>query len=277
MKYAGCRSSNYGARPFPNPEGWENACKKMASHWSGSTPAAIWIIGTVPPQPVVSEESSDGNKNRVCLLEFPGDGNGPFDYTRFSNIHENYLNYFDKHGIKVWLQVEPGFADVNTLIDLVLSRYKHHPCVIGFGVDVEWYKYDPAEDPWGVRVTDAEAKAWEKRVKSHNEDYTLFLKHWRTDWMPPTYRGDIVFVNDGQELDSLNMMVSKFKAWADCFASNTVMYQYGYESDKPWWSKLNNPSKDIGDALDDAVSNDVGAFWVDFTLRDMFPESFKTE
>ena len=44
------------------------------------------------------------------------------------------------------------------LIDLLYQQYGHHPSVIGFGVDVEWYRKDLAK--FGKPVTDAEAQAW---------------------------------------------------------------------------------------------------------------------
>jgi len=259
--YAGVRSSSYGISPFPSPEEWENYIKTMASYWPGSQPAAIWIVGTYPETGV------------ACYLEFPAPDGGPYENIVFDTVdrHENYLAYFDTHGIQVWLQVEPAFADMNTLIDLVLDRYENHPCVIGFGVDVEWYKYSK-KNSWGVKVTDAEAEAWEARVKSHNSSYRLFLKHFWWEWMPPTYRGDIIFVDDSQNLHSLSKMVAEFRdLWAAKFPNNIVIFQYGYRSDRHWWIKLANPPKDIGDALDAAIPNDMGNFWVDFTLREVFP------
>ena len=44
VKYAGARSSAYGIRPFPSPEGWINALKTMAGYFPGSTPVGIWIV-----------------------------------------------------------------------------------------------------------------------------------------------------------------------------------------------------------------------------------------
>ncbi|GAG84397.1 unnamed protein product [marine sediment metagenome] len=69
----------------------------------------------------------------------------------------------------------------------------------------------------------------------------------------------------------LSTMVSEFTSWGSRFYPNPVMYQIGYPADKNWWNKLDNPPKDIGDALDEAIPNDMGIIWVDFTLRDVFP------
>ena len=183
--------------------------------------------------------------------------------------HESYLEYFDKNGIKVYLQVEPANGDLITLIDLVLGRYKHHDCVIGFGVDVEWYKQSD-KPGWGIPVSDASAKLWEERVKYHNQNYQLFLKHWDRKWMPPNYRGDILFVSDSQIFKNFNKMLSEYiEYWADYFKPNMVGYQFGYVSDRKWWEQMNNPPKLMGNTIAHYIDQKCGLFWVDFTLRDV--------
>lgn len=261
VRFSGVRSSIYGIEPFPVPEGWKTAISAMNAYFPGSTPCAIWIVGRI-------------KKPKTCALEFPSDGkqheNIEFlDYDK----HESYLDHFDQAGIKVFLQVEPAQADVVTLIDLVLNKYKRHESVIGFGVDVEWLR--EFENPgWGVRVDDNLAKLWESRIKDHNKDYRLFLKHWDRNWMPPTHRGDIVFVDDSQSLEDFQAMVDEFVSyWADYFKPNTVFFQIGYPSDKIWWEKLENPAKTIGLAVAQNVEQECGIFWVDFTLRDVLPIS----
>ena len=258
--FAGVRSSQYGIKPFPSPEGWLKAMGAMTGYFEGSSPCAVWIVGQM------------SKERRDMHLFFPGDGK-KYPHIEFNaaDIHEPYLTAFDKAGIKVFLQVEPADADMETLIDLVLGRYKHHPCVIGFGVDVEWNKV--ADKPGtGTEVNDATAEKWEARVKSHNPKYRMFLKHWDIMWMPKTYRGDIVFVDDSQIFKSLDEMVNEFTTgWAPAFYPNTVVYQIGYGSDKPWWSVLPAPPKTIGDAIRKGVKQDMGIIWVDFSLRDVVP------
>jgi fibronectin type 3 domain-containing protein/peptidoglycan/xylan/chitin deacetylase (PgdA/CDA1 family) len=260
VTHAGIRSSTYGApSPFPSAEEWTNDMNIMASYWPGSQPTALWLVGVM--------ESSDV-LGSTCHLEFPEPAGGPYTNITFesTDLHESYFDYFDTHGIDVWLQVEPGDADVGTLIDLVLDQYGHHSCVKGFGLDVEWYTTT------GASVTDSDAQTWESRVKSHNSSYTLFIKFWNIDRTPPSYRGDIIFVNDSQEFTSLSAMVDEFaNYWAPEFYPNPVWFQYGYEADRSWWETLDNPPKDIGDAIDAAVPQDCGLFWVDFTMRDVFP------
>jgi len=258
--YAGVRSSSYGIKPFPDPEDWNSSMGKMSSYFEGSSPCAIWIVGVV--------------KNKTaCLLEFPADDKEQENII-FSDFdkHEPYLDYFDKSGIQVFLQVEPANADIPALIDLVLSRYKQHECVIGFGIDVEWHRESDREG-WGVKVTDEQAEAWEIQVKSHKKEYRLFLKHWDRKWMPHRYRGDIVFVSDSQIFQNFEEMRDEFvDYWAAYFAPNTVFFQIGYPSDRPWWQKMENPPSEMGKAIAERVSQSCGIFWVDFTLREVVPD-----
>ena len=263
VRFAGARSSAYGIRPFPSPEGWADVLKTMAGYFPGSMPAGIWIVGRLH------------GANKGMAAEFPHPDNGA-DYgplLTFSETdkHEPFLNQFDAGGIKVFLQIEPGFADVETAIDLVLNRYKHHPSVVGFGIDVEWFKNSKTDDPNAV-VTDALARAWEARVKSHNPKYRLFIKHFRKEDLAPTYRGDIVFVDDSQQFNNLESFLAEYKEFADYFYPNTVMFQIGYRADKVWWKDIAAPiPKTLGEKLALQTRQDCGIIWVDFTLRDVLP------
>jgi hypothetical protein len=254
ISYAGVRSSSYGIRPFPTPKAWERAATTMTDLFQGSSPCLLWIVGVK-------------HDERNCRLEFSGIPR-QHDAIVFveDDLHRPYLNHFDATGIKVFLQVEPGHAYVPTLIDLVLDRYKHHPCVIGFGVDVEWYR--EADHPGrGARVSDQKAQAWEKRVKYHNPDYRLFLKHWDRRWMPPRYRGDIIFVDDSQMFKNLDHLRQEFtQYWAEYFRPNTVFFQIGYPRDRSIWSRLAQPPQHIGLTIARDISQECGIFWVDFTL-----------
>jgi hypothetical protein len=256
--FAGVRSSNYGIKPFPGPAGWQKAIDAMSDRFPGSTRGAIWIVGEL-------------KRPTSCRLFFPSDGKA-YPNIEFAETdkHEEFLSHFDKTGTKVFLQVEPAQADLPTLIDVVLGRYKHHPCVIGFGVDVEWYR-ESDKPGWGIPVDDETARQWEARVKAHNPTYRLFLKHWELNWMPKTYRGDIVFIDDGQEVKSLDELLDAFQnRWADHFSPSPVFFQIGYNSDKPWWQNLDNPPLTIGRAIAQRVKQSCGIIWVDFSLREVF-------
>ena len=263
MQFAGARSSAYGIRPFPSPEGWGRALKTMADYFPGSTPVGIWIVGRL------------NGRTTGMQVEFPrpedGVDYGPLFTFAQTNKHEPCLNYFDENGIRVFLQIEPGYADMTKSIDLILNQYQQHPSVIGFGVDIEWFQNAKTDAPNGL-ATDALVQAWEAKVKAHNPKYRLFVKHFREDNLPPTYRGDVVFVDDSQQFRNLDHFYAEFKQFADHFYPSTVMFQIGYRADKPLWSQVAVPiPRTVGEKLISQTRQECGLVWVDFTLRDVLP------
>jgi hypothetical protein len=252
--YAGVRMSDYGISPFPSEIRLEEFAYNMSSSFDNAVPAVLLVIGEIQED------------YKTCHLYFPSNRSIRNVSFEANDRFESYLDYFDEVGVKVFLQVESGNANVSRLIRKILSRYHHHPSVAGFGVDVEWYKIKRNAE--GKRVSNRNARKWERIVKSYNPDYRLFLKHWEQTKMPSKYRGDIIFVDDSQGFSGLNSMVNEFTNWIDAFPQNTVFFQYGYEADKPWWDNLNNPPVDIANAILN-VDDSAGVFWVDFTIDDL--------
>ena len=113
--------SNYPNNQFPGSDYWAGVGDSMAQKFSNTSPAAVWIVSLYMG-------------NGVTQADFPSQG-GSYNDIVFSDsdYSESYLTRFDEEGFKVWLQVEPGAASVDTLINLVLSRYGSHPFVVGFG------------------------------------------------------------------------------------------------------------------------------------------------
>jgi len=290
--WGGARSSFYGIDPFPEDSSWTFIGKNIQKSSSASTPVQIWILGHI---------DASGN----CVLEFEQphfvttvpdnivfleDINGSNDGFQF-NDHEATLTHFDKHGIKVFLQVEPGLADISTLMDIVITKFGHHESVIGFGIDIEWYEVDTDENPngtivdtdtiWWNQVTDSAAQQWEDTLVTYNSTYQLFLKHWLAEIMSPIYRGNILYINDSQDFTwgdnpewgdgALEEMVKEFVGWAEYFSEAPVGFQIGYPNDTTWWCKLSDPITTISSTIisgmnDAGLSQEVGMFWVDFTL-----------
>lgn len=252
---AGFRFSEYGPKYDPGAEYWQRVGLEMAQRFENAVPETVWIVGRLHGEGV--------------SLSFPIDSAHPLVKGSPQDKNEATLDLFDQTGFRVWLQIEPGNAPIEDLIHLVLERYAHHPSVVGFGVDVEWY--ESTEKAEGKAVTDAEAAAWLAAVRSHNPDYRLFLKHWEIGKMPPTLRDGLLFVDDSQILPSLEAMVDEFAEWGEAFAPAPVAFQYGYPSDQQWWSKLEDPPGDIGRAIVSRVPNVEGLYWVDFTVLELFP------
>ncbi|MBE7529355.1 MAG: hypothetical protein HND44_11930 [Chloroflexi bacterium] len=252
---AGMRYSRYGSWYDPGPDYWAGVAQQMAGYFPSAVPQAVWIVGTVGGQ--------------GTALNFPGQTDKPYIYFTSQDKNEEVLTLFDEMGGQVWLQVEPGHADVETLIHILLERYGRHPSVVGVGIDVEWY--GSVATAKGTPVTDEVAQQWVAAARSHGEQYRIFLKHWLPAYMPPTYRDGLFFIDDSQGFASLEEMVSEFTTWGKIFAPSPVGFQYGYQSDRKWWQELENPPQAIGEQLITAVPHTAGLYWVDFTVLDMFP------
>ena len=252
--YAGFRYSTYGPPYNPGPQYWASVGQRMAGKFPSASLQAIWIVGSLAGQ---------GTR-----LSFPGSSTDPYIQFAASDENEETFALFDRAGLSVWLQVEPGEAAMEELIRLVLDQYSHHPCVAGVGLDVEWYH--ATGEPMGQAVTDAEAAAWVAAARAYNPQYRLFLKHWLVEMMPPSTRDGLFFIDDSQQFESLDQMVAEFVQWGQAFAPARVGFQYGYPDDRKWWGHLADPAGEIGQRLVD-IPNLQGLYWVDFTVLDVFP------
>ena len=259
---AGLRASNYGIVPWPSPTWWVDSINSMRGRFAGATGEQIAVV----------VEVSGGGGRGKCWAHFPQPATGSWPNVNWDDVDlfESTFDAFDGAGIKVWLQVEPASCDVPMLIDLVYQQYGHHSSVIGFGVDDEWYRKDL--ERYGKSITDAEAQAWVAKTRLKDPADLVFLKHWLPEKMPPTYRDGLVFIDDSQGHGSLANMISDFRAWGQAFAPSPVGYQYGYQSDKTWWSALPDPPRDIGNSILAAIPNTRSLDWVDFTAYDIWPQ-----
>lgn len=290
--YTGTRSSVYGlGDQWLVPEEWKSVTDQMQEWYPSAQPTMVWIVGSLSGMGCNLEFLPADDVDTAALEE---------QYIYFSEptrenhlSHEEYFNYFDENGIQVYLQVEPGFADVDTLIDLVLAQYGDHPCVVGVGVDVEWY-HGVTEDA-GLPISDALAEQWDQHLKEINPEYRLFLKHYNIRYLPPSYRSDILFVNDSQgfgsaigdvlglydeDLDDVLGFMPEFKRFADAFPDNDVLYQIGYAVDETWFYTMEDPVVlSLGQRLAEVTGQNCGIIWVDFTIKDpmTFPWTMSTE
>ena len=100
---AGFRFSSYGPSYNPGPEYWASVGEQMAEKFPNAKPATIWIVGIL-----------DGEGT---YLSFGCETDDPNIRCGFVDINEETLSLFDEKGFDVWLQVEPGNASVDELID----------------------------------------------------------------------------------------------------------------------------------------------------------------
>ena len=160
---AGFRYSRYGARHLQVDDSryWIRVGLEMARKFENAVPSSVWILGTL---------SGEG-----VYLNFPAQTAHELIRTAEEDFNEAIFDEMDEKGFKIWLQVEPGNAPVDELINIVLDRYAHHSCIVGFGVDVEWF--ESVDRPEGKAVSDQQAREWLELVRSYNPEYRLFLKH----------------------------------------------------------------------------------------------------
>jgi hypothetical protein len=268
VKVAGWRSSEYG-NDNPNghdqtdPSYWTSVAQKMSSKFPGFTPGGVLVIGEIDGAPGTATKT---------FLPFPKP-TGTYPNVTFGTTDaiEPLLTAYDNAGLKVYLQVESADADVQMLMDLIMNRYKQHPSVMGFGVDVEWYHQKQFAD--GRPLTDAELVAWADKVKTYNPNYNLMVKHWDWTYLSNARPTNVLFLTDSEQIGSLSAATSEYIAWVDHFGTSQVGFQIGYPSDMSWWSKLSDPASAMINPVITARPNaNIGAvYWVDFSVLKAFP------
>lgn len=185
--------------------------------------------------------------------------------------HDAYLSAMDEKGIDVYLEVFPmkgdervPARDAAVEIEQWLSRLKHHRCVAGVGIELEYFG----------KATDSLAAAWDGVIKRHNPAYRMFLRHYSKDYMPPTYRGkgDLIFICDASE-STIPELNGAFANWANHFSPTACAFQIGYPADedgmdgsnKTGWWRLQDPIRDWGNSILPLIRNqsqELGLIWV---------------
>jgi len=266
----GWRSSQYGnnnpwGHDQSDPSYWISVAQQMSLKFPGLDPGGILVIGEIdgPPGSATS-----------TFLPFPKP-TGTYPDVTFGTTDTiaPLLDAYDDAGLKVFLQVESADADIPMLMDLVMNRYKHHPSVIGFGVDVEWY-HEAQFPGWGRPLTDSEVNAWAAQVKTFDPNYSLMVKHWDASYLSNARPDNVLFLTDAEQLGSLSNTINQYIAWIDYFGEAQVGFQIGYPSDQSWWSTFDDPASSIMNPVITArPSANIGAiFWVDFSVLAPFPD-----
>ena len=262
-EFAGFRVSQSGLEKsfgqIPNGDEWVLYFTKMKRHFNkDAKPALIILVSSI-------------RENSVNKFLFPAPkGYSESTYISFNkkDLFEDILTKFDEEGYNVWLQVDPGKADLIELAEITFKQYGHHSCVKGFGVDLEWWKVNEIKEGHGSKLPDDEAEKLVKKVRSINSKYTVFAKHWDPKYMPETYREGMIFVDDSQDLHSISNAKKEFKEWGDKFKDNPVFFQIGYKDDEALWK--DSPPDFAQEIINEVTKKNkhVGIIWVDFTLKD---------
>ncbi|HUU47515.1 MAG TPA: immunoglobulin-like domain-containing protein, partial [Nitrosopumilaceae archaeon] len=268
---AGWRSSQYGdylssGHDQSDPAYWISVAQQMTAKFPGFTPGGVLVIGEIDGAPGSATSTS---------LPFPKPA-GSYPNVNFGTVDkiEPLLDAYDSAGLKVYLQVESADADIPMLMNLIMNKYKHHPSVVGFGVDAEWY-HEAQFPGWGRPLTSSEVNAWATQVKTFDPDYDLLVKHWDTSYLSNARPNNVLFLTDSENIGSLSSTINEYVAWIDHFGTSEVGFQIGYPSDQSWWSNLNDPAAEIMNPVLVARPNaNIGAiFWVDFSALTVFPDT----
>jgi len=215
--FAGDPMANAGlaAYGFPEPWRWEAAAKACIGYSpAGNTqPTLLWIVtrprvdlaqGTGGCVVQMKKPAGITVDSKIQFCDDPAlSPSGKYN----QNLHdrsEAFLDHFDRTGVKVWIQVEPGFANMDdngtakglmsVIVDYLVRQDQNpanpiHPCVIGIGVDVEWVRNNREGSPEnqmgsihpsnplnnGYAVVEAVAQ-WYKKCKDNN--LGMYLKHY---------------------------------------------------------------------------------------------------
>jgi len=229
----GFRNSQYGGYAGQGHDQldnsyWISVAQQMSANFPGSSQGGVLIIGELDGQPGSATST---------LLQFPNPG-GSYPNVNFIGTDqiEPVLDAYDQYGLKVYLQPESANADMIMLMDLIMNRYKHHPSVIGFGVDAEWY-FEADYPGYGRALTDAEVNLWANHVKTYNPNYKLMVKHWDYGQLSNARPNNILFLTDSEQLGSHSSAINEYVDWIDHFGGSPVGFQIGYPSDQNWWNQ----------------------------------------
>ncbi len=262
--FAGLRRSSYGCEPKNRNDGW---WADKAILLSKSISCKKKVIPVVIQ--IVSGFLSESGKTRF-EFEKPASYTASTKNMTFKqphNIdHDRALSVYDRKKVRVILQLESGNSDISNALEVVFKKFGHHPSVLGFGIDAEWYFYKESKNKTGIPISDVEAERWVQKVLSFGQEYTLFIKHWKPDNLPPTFRHkNLWFLSDSQDFNSMDDILTEFRKWGEHYKNSSVGFQFGYIRDKRWWKKIRYPGKIISEKIINNIPNVKYLFWVDFT------------
>lgn len=262
--FTGCRTGNdifygttgsrHGIKPYPSKEQWIDYINDI-SETGNYEPAILWIVGSY----------HDGG----IKFNFPGK-NISHKAVFFSDIdiNEQYLEFFDKKNVKVFLYIEPGRGDLNTALRAMIQRYSHHKCIVGVAIDLEWYKTD-SSNPFGSLIQSTEIEDILTKIKSFNAEYKLLLKHWDINKIEKYDNKDLLYLQSMEGIKSLEELIDRHKIWSRFFYPNSVGSEVGFVKDMLFWSHFDDPINDIPSILDKYTKEKSSFFWSETSLYEV--------
>lgn len=239
--YSGTIGARHRIDPFPVKEEWVSISKKISKETSFK-PALLWQVGIY--------------YNQGVRLSFPGQENRR-DKLYFSEVDfgKEYINYFDKKGIDVFLTIEPGSASTRTGIHRSLNNYKENKSIKGICIDYEWVEEG---------VTKREIQAWRKMVSVFNPNHYLMFKHWKIGEIPAVAGENIVYLNSMEGVKNREDLLKRADLWYRHYYPAKIGFIIGYKKDQKLWANYT-----IQDFKNDLDSRDIKynfIFWSETNL-----------
>lgn len=174
---------------------------------------------------VVDLVIAQARENGLVALSFPYNGDQSLYSASQNDSVEPYLEKFDSEGLNVILSVQPLKANVTDLIDMILTRYGNHTCIVGINVDLEWKDSGNPQN-----VSNEERDMWLSEIKSHDPRLKLFLTYFGDHTHFPEDANGLVVLFDGSK-DSQAKLLNKYSDLAKYY--KTVGIYTGYSSSDP--------------------------------------------
>jgi len=269
--YVGYRRSSYGDLHRYSDNAWWaqqaiDFAEKLKQKGINATPIMIQIVSTEYQGNAAFEFAQPKNYRGSTVNMLFNPDNSLDEHPN----HKKALDVYHEMGVKAIIQLESADANVIDALEVVHAKFKSHPAIIGYGIDNEWYRWQSYKDSTklktGEPMSNAVAKSIVDIVLSFNPNYTIFLKHWKPEHLPPTYRhNNLWFLFDGYGSNNLNEQINSFESWANRYEPTTVGFQFGYPPDQKWFKSLPHPMIDISITINEHIPTAKYLFWVDFT------------
>lgn len=244
----GTTGARYGINPFPEMEQWVDYLNKLKINVpDDSAMTMLWVVGTYYYEGV--------------KLGFPGE-DAQSDYIYYSNIdyNEEYLAFFDKNNIEVFLLIEPGFSPLDSIIDIVLNRYGGHTSVKGVCLDLEWY------NNLTDKAKSIDIQRWLERTLTHRKSFKLMLKHWNIKRIEPFLDNDIIYIQSMHGISKIDDLKKRHSIWVRKFYPCHIGMEIGFSDDRELWSGYKVPILGIYNEILELSTVRSSLFWNESTL-----------
>lgn len=239
--YIGTTGARYGISPFPDSRKWTKYITSLVkSSESRANDSILWVCGSF-------------SKNGL-RMNFPGKEREGISFDVI-DYNAEYLEYFNKKKIDVFLMIEPDNLDFEYALKSVLDKYSGNKCVKGICIDLEWLDN---------KITYNKIESLFKTVKSYNSSNKLILKHWNINMVEPYLKTDVIYIQNMEGVSSIDELEKRYKLWERKFFPSPVGMEIGFKEDL-YLYEYNNPIRDIVNLFNDERDN-LSLFWCEETV-----------